>query len=274
VFLETLLRIRKGNTPLLPYDSFEHSKEMLVSTIDMAAAIDLVASRMRSVDRQKIKVDVESSLKELRAGKAWINLDKALRMVVDFWKALVYDTSTSRLEALFASADSDQNGELDFQEFIDIVDKVNSQGFSAMSGRSTLRMYSQMSLHEKVDANVFCNVGMGFGLAKIRVGSAKDSGASGKTSQERGAVFRLLKQHWQAVEKKVLHVVHSLRNTAQGNALHELALNLRLLLHEEEDPELAVLCFRCLVGDMPPSVQALIRQEQERAPAIPTKKKK
>ena len=87
-------------------------------------------------------------------------------------------------------------------------------------------------------------------------------------------MFRLLKQHWQAVEKKVLHVVHSLRNTAQGNALHELALNLRLLLHEEEDPELAVLCFRCLVGDMPPSVQALIRQEQERAPAIPTKKKK
>ena len=126
---------------------------MLVSTVDMGAAIDLVASRMRSVDRQKIKVDIETALKVLRAGKAWINLDKALRMVVDFWKALVYDTSTSRLEALFASADSDQNGELDFQEFIDIVDKVNSQGFSAMSGRSTLRMYSQMSLHERVDAS-------------------------------------------------------------------------------------------------------------------------
>ena len=59
--------------------------------------------------------DVETSLQVLRAGKAWINLDKALKMVIDFWKGLVYDTSTSRLEALFASADTDQNGELDFQ---------------------------------------------------------------------------------------------------------------------------------------------------------------
>jgi uncharacterized protein YfiM (DUF2279 family) len=59
--------------------------------------------------------DVETSLQVLRAGKAWINLDKALKMIIDFWKGLVYDTSTSRLEALFASADTDQNGELDFQ---------------------------------------------------------------------------------------------------------------------------------------------------------------
>ena len=125
---------------------------MLVSTVDMASAIDVVAAKMRSVDRQKIKVDVETSLKVLRAGKAWINLDRALKMIIEFWKGLFYDTSTSRLEALFASADSDQNRELDYQEFIDIVDKVNSQGFSTLSGRNTLRMYSQMSLHDKVDA--------------------------------------------------------------------------------------------------------------------------
>ena len=123
--------------------------------------------------------------------------------------------------------------QLDFQEFIDTVDKVNSQGFSAMSGLSALRMYLQMSLHERVYATVFCNVGMGFGLAKIRVGSAKDSGAMGKMLQERGAVFKLLKQHWQVAESKVLQVVHLLRNTAQGNAMHELALTRRLLLHEE-----------------------------------------
>ena len=37
-----------GNTPLLPYDTYESSKEMLVSTVDMGSAIDVVAAKMRS----------------------------------------------------------------------------------------------------------------------------------------------------------------------------------------------------------------------------------
>ena len=63
VYLEALLRIRKGHTPLLPYETAESGKEILVPTVDMLSAVESVCSKMKAVDRQKIKVDLEASLK-------------------------------------------------------------------------------------------------------------------------------------------------------------------------------------------------------------------
>jgi len=263
VFLETLLRVRKGHTPLLPYETSESGKELLVPSIDLASTIEVVCAKIRSVDRQKIKIELETALKVLHNGKMWLNLDSALQRLVEYWKTLVYDSIDARLESLFVSADNDQSGELDYHEFTDMVEKVATTGNSSLSSRSVLRMYSQMSLHEKVDAAVFCKVARSFELAKIRVGRGTRLTKESKPAQEKAAVFKLLKGHWQHLEGKVLPVVFSLKQSPQGNVMEELVSLLRSLLREEEDAEQAVHCFRSIVADMPPAIRSEIQQTKD-----------
>ena len=100
----------------------------------------------------------------------WIPLDKGLQELVDYWKYMVYDNMDSRLESIFVAADDDNSGDLDYPEFTDLIERISRTEHSTLTSRSTLRMYSQMSLHEKVDAAVFAKVSRSFELAKINVG--------------------------------------------------------------------------------------------------------
>jgi hypothetical protein len=175
----------------------------------------------------------------------WIPLDKGLQELVDYWKYMVYDNMDSRLESIFVAADDDNSGDLDYPEFTDLIERISRTEHSTLTSRSTLRMYSQMSLHEKVDAAVFAKVSRSFELAKINVGKPGRPRRDSKTAQERATVFKLLKGHWQHLEGKVLPLVYSLKHTSRGHVMEEVVNLLRSLLREEEDAENAVHCFRC-----------------------------
>ena len=59
LFLETLVRVRKGQTPLLPFETVDFGKSILLPTIDVMASIDVVCSKMNAVDRGKMKVEIQ-----------------------------------------------------------------------------------------------------------------------------------------------------------------------------------------------------------------------
>lgn len=263
VYLEALLRIRKGHTPLLPYETAESGKELLVPAVDMLSAIESVCAKWKAVERQAVKVELEASLKVLHQGKLWIPLDKGLQHLIGYWKHQVYDNMDARLESIFVSADDDNSGDLDYPEFIELIEKIGRTEHSTLNPRSMLRMYSQMSLHEKVDAAVFAKVSRSFELAKISVGKGGRPRRDTKAAEERATVFKLLKSHWQHLEGKVLPLVCSLKRSTRGNVMEEIVNLLRTLLREEEDAENAVHCFRCVVADMPPAVRAEFKEVKD-----------
>ena len=59
LFLETLVRVRTGQTPLLPFETVDFGKSILLPTIDVMTSIDVVCSKMNAVDRGKMKVEIQ-----------------------------------------------------------------------------------------------------------------------------------------------------------------------------------------------------------------------
>ena len=267
VYLETLVRVRKGLTPLLPEQGTESSsKELLVPMAEMKAVLETVCSHMKSIDRQTIKVEIETELKVQRPGGprgGLVNLDKALKMVVDYWKTLCYDSSSARLQSLFVSADTDQSGELDYTEFADMIDKIRNAGFAHISPRSVLRIYSQMSLGSRVDASIFCDVAYRYDLGKVPVGTSLPGGKASTEMEQRETIFKLLKGHWEHLEPKVLPVVSALKNSSHGLVMQELILLMRAFMDEQQYPAHAMHAFRIIVAELPPAVRSEIQQSKD-----------
>jgi hypothetical protein len=199
----------------------------------------------------------------MRGGIELLNLDMGLSMVLDFWKTHCYDSSGARLQSLFVSADADHSGDLDFSEYQNIIAKLKSGGLSAdLAPRQMLRLYAQMSVgRERVDASVFVSVAQMFGLGKIPVGGrgvvVRGSGVQKKQLTERAVVFKLLETRWLELERRLGPLMNALRQTSQGHVIEELVQLLRSLVHEQEQPEHAVHCYHCIVGELPPAVGAL-----------------
>ena len=267
VYLETLVRVRKGLTPLLPEQGTESSsKAMLVPMAEMKAVLETVCSHMKNIDRQTIKVEIETELKVQRPGGprgGLVNLDKALQMVVDYWKTLCYDSSSARLQSLFVSADTDQSGELDYTEFADMIDKIRNAGFAHISPRSVLRIYSQMSLGSRVDASIFCDVAYRYDLGKVPVGTSPPGGKASNEMEQAEIIFKLLKGHWEHLEPKVLPVVSALKNSSHGLMMQELILLMRAFLDEQRFPAHAMHAFRIIVAELPPAVRSEIQQSKD-----------
>ena len=267
VYLETLVRVRKGLTPLLPEQGTESSsKAMLVPMAEMKAVLETVCSHMKNIDRQTIKVEIETELKVQRPGGprgGLVNLDKALQMVVDYWKTLCYDSSSARLQSLFVSADTDQSGELDYTEFADMIDKIRNAGFAHISPRSVLRIYSQMSLGSRVDASIFCDVAYRYDLGKVPVGTSPPGGKASNEMEQAEIIFKLLKGHWEHLEPKVLAVVSALKNSSHGLMMQELILLMRAFLDEQRFPAHAMHAFRIIVAELPPAVRSEIQQSKD-----------
>ena len=254
-------------TPPLPEQGTESSsKELLVPMAEMKAVLETVCSHMKNIDRQTIKVEIETELKVQRPGGprgGLVNLDKALKMVVDYWKTLCYDSSSARLQSLFVSADTDQSGELDYTEFADMIDKIRNAGFAHISPRSVLRIYSQMSLGSRVDASIFCDVAYRYDLGKVPVGTSPPGGKASTEMEQRETIFKLLKGHWEHLEPKVLPVVSALKNSSHGLVMQELILLMRAFMDEQQYPAHAMHAFRIIVAELPPAVRSEIQQSKD-----------
>jgi len=249
LYLEAAVQMRKGQLPLLPSNSAEGTAEVFVSIPEMAAAIDEVCGNMRAVERQKMRTKIEQQVKELHSGKMLINLDKALELLIDLWKSTVYDQIDARLQSLFVSADNNNDGELDYVEFLHMIDKMSAEGKRLPSSRQMLRMYSQMSVCSSVDAGVFCKVARQHELGRIQVGKVSRSLKGGKQLEEQEKVFALLEQQWTGMEGSVLQVAGTLSRSPEAQELEELVALFRILLNDRSDPAQAFHCYRLLVQE-------------------------
>ncbi len=165
------------------------------------------------------------------------------------------------------------------------VNKLRVDGHDAVPPRQVLRMYSQMSLASRVDAQVFARVARMFQLGKIKVpcwsaatscllpwplrsdasvcthrdsrpqvghpspGYRPESGVPPEGEVEQ--VWKMLMLQWRVLEAKTAHVIAAMSGTVKGSKVEEEAELLRELIRARDEPEKAIHAYRMLVTDLP-----------------------
>ena len=172
LYLRLLLYSRRGEYPLLP----PVLQKMIVPTSLVTSAMEQVLRNMKSHERLALMHQFEDEVSQKRDA---VDLDLALMWICDQWRIAVLDRTEERLAALFAAADADGNGELDFEEFRELVRRMAKEKTRAVSARQMLRMYSHMALAPRVDSAAFVSHARVYGLGAFVLGVDDDPCAAG-----------------------------------------------------------------------------------------------
>mmetsp|Transcript_34329 Transcript_34329/g.107623 ORF Transcript_34329/g.107623 Transcript_34329/m.107623 type:complete len:818 (-) Transcript_34329:283-2736(-) len=219
VYLASLIRIQNGQAPLLPdADSISVDSEKALKVIQF------VFAQAPFIVKSKIIIECEK-----RAVGRQIDLDSLLLFIVEKFKEEQGRTE-ERLKALYVAADSNADGDLDFNEFANMCKHTSGE----RSHREMLRMFAEMTLNRVVDANTFVRVARKYKLSSFGIGSL-----SKKVEKSIHEVFDLLVAEWKKVEDMILEYLVLLEGSAVGTRLEEDVAQLKRLLNERTDAEKA-----------------------------------
>eukprot|EP00961_Rhodomonas_salina_P061096 820389-Rhodomonas_salina.1 len=111
-----------------------------------------------------------------------VDLDNALRWVTVRWMDMVHDKTDERLRSLFVSADSDGDGNLDFDEYFGMLRKLRADQRELPPLPQLIRMYGKMMLGVRVDASIFVRIAREEELCPFTAGPLADNIGVDKTA--------------------------------------------------------------------------------------------
>jgi len=229
MFLIGLVKVQNGQIPLLPdFDTLHVESGRAIKVVEY------VFAQAPYVVKTKILLECEK-----RAVGRQIDLDSFLFFLVDMWRE-EQARSEERLRALFVASDADGNGNLDFQEFHDMVKHINS----TKTHRELLRMYGEMTLNRMVDSNTFVRVCRKFKFFTLELGPSikrQDNSAA--------EVFELLTTEWAKIEDVIHELLVVLEGSAMGKRLEQDVFTLKKMLADKMEPEQAWVCYRKVVAE-------------------------
>lgn len=217
VFLATLLRIRKGQYPLLP----PTAEKVSVSSAEFVDSVDYVLAQLKSHERMSLK---NHFYKDVSLGRAQVDLDNALRWVTVRWMDMVHDKTDERLRSLFVSADSDGDGNLDFDEYFGMLRKLRADQRELPPLPQLIRMYGKMMLGVRVDASIFVRIAREEELCPFTAGPLADNIGVDKTA------FVSLIDEWKRIEPATVQMMRRLEGKPEGMRLACDVAVLRALL--------------------------------------------
>ena len=235
IYLVSLVRIQSGQIPILP-----DNDSVMCEAARALRVIEYVFGQAPFVIRSKILQEAEKRVQ----GKN-LEVDSLLLFIVEQWR----DESSraeERLRALFVASDSDGDGNLDYDEFTEMIQHVNTN----KGQRECLRMYAEMTLNRVVDCNTFVRSARKFRFFTFEVGPAVRK--SDKFAQE---MFEVIQQEWKKVEDLVLELTVVLEGTRVGGRLLQRVHMLKKLFKEGIESELAWLCYRSIVSEFTSAIR-------------------
>eukprot|EP00283_Hemiselmis_rufescens_P002109 CAMPEP_0173469810 /NCGR_PEP_ID=MMETSP1357-20121228/77554_1 /TAXON_ID=77926 /ORGANISM="Hemiselmis rufescens, Strain PCC563" /LENGTH=413 /DNA_ID=CAMNT_0014438063 /DNA_START=87 /DNA_END=1328 /DNA_ORIENTATION=- len=230
IFLVSLVKCQNGAIPLLP-----DSDIVLADAARALRVIEYVFGQAPFVIRSKVLLEAEKRA----AGKS-IDLDSLLLFIVEQWREEA-GRAEERLRALFVASDADGDGNLDYNEFIEMIHHVST----SKGHRECLRMYAEMTLNRVVDCNTFVRVARKFRFFTFEVGPAVK-----KQDKDALASFDLLQGEWKKIEEMVFELMVVLEGSRIAKRLEQHVTILKKLFNEKTDPEQAWLTYRSALAEM------------------------
>lgn len=96
--------------------------------------------------------------RDVSTGKADVDLDHALNWLLDRYMENVFHTVDQRLSSLFVAHDKDGDGNLDFEEYFGMIQKLRNDQKDSLTLRQLVRLYGAMIMSPMVDAPIFVRI--------------------------------------------------------------------------------------------------------------------
>jgi hypothetical protein len=161
--------------------------------------------------------------------------------------------------SLFVGADSNADGNLDFEEFITMI-KVIKVG---RPRRESLKMFAELTLNRSLDPTAFVKACRKYNMLSLELGPTLAK-KKDKTSLE---VFNVLNAEWTKIEDIVHELLVVLEGSRVGEKMDEAVDLLKKLLNDKLEAEQAWLVYRKVVAEFTSAVKN--RTPPEPPPVIP-----
>ena len=143
VYLLSLVKLQGGAVPLLPPVDGVH-----VASAKATQTVDYIFAQAPYVVRSKILLEVERKVQGKNA-----DLDSLLAYIVEQYMDEA-GKGEERLKAIFVAADTDNDGQLEYAEYIKMMNHLGL----VQNYRKLMRMYTEMTLNRTVTSAVFVHV--------------------------------------------------------------------------------------------------------------------
>ena len=229
VYLTALTMCNYDLQPILPHDNSHVDFNRLV------ASVEHVFARVAYVRKQKVVQEAKKRFKVRH-----IDIDDFLDFVISEFTQ-ENQRSEERLRALFVASDSDGDGNLDYDEFLSMIQHTQTD----KSHSALVRMYSEMTLNKHVDCNTFVRV-----ARKHRFGAFEIGPLLKKIEKPEKDLFEVLVEQWNKLQPLIHELMIILEGTATIAKLTDHISNLHELIKVRKEPEMVFHLYHNLVSEL------------------------
>jgi hypothetical protein len=229
VYLTTLTMVNYDLQPILPHDSTHVDFNRLV------ASVDHIFGRVAYVRKQKVLQEAKKRFKVRH-----IDVDDFLDFVLSEFTQ-ENQRSEERLRALFVASDSDGDGNLDYDEFLSMIQHTQTD----KSHSALVRMYSEMTLNKHVDCNTFVRV-----ARKHRFGAFEIGPVLKKIEKPDKDLFDVLTDQWNKLQPLIHELLIILEGTATMAKLSDHIASVHEQIKIRKEPEMVYHLYHNLVSEL------------------------
>lgn len=229
VYLTTLTMVNYDLQPILPNDSTHVDFNRLVLSVEH------IFGRVAYVRKQKVLQEAKKRFKVRH-----IDVDDFLDFVLSEFTQET-QRSEERLRALFVASDSDGDGNLDYDEFLSMIQHTQTD----KSHSALVRMYSEMTLNKHVDCNTFVRV-----ARKHRFGSFEIGPLLKKIEKPEKDLFDVLIDQWNKLQPLIHELLIILEGTATMAKLTDHISTVHEHIKIRKEPEMVFHLYHNLVSEM------------------------
>jgi Ca2+-binding EF-hand superfamily protein len=229
VYLTTLTLVNYDSQPILPHDSTHVDFNRLV------ASVEHIFGRVAYVRKQKVVQEAKKRFKVRH-----IDIDDFLDFVISEFTQ-ENQRSEERLRALFVASDSDGDGNLDYDEFLSMIQHTQTD----KSHSALVRMYSEMTLNKHVDCNTFVRV-----ARKHRFGAFEIGPLLKKIEKPDKNLFDVLTEQWNKLQPLIHELLIILEGTATMSKLTDHIASIHEQIKIRKEPEMVFHLYHNLVSEM------------------------
>lgn len=229
VYLTTLTLVNYDSQPILPHDSVHVDFNRLV------ASIEHIFGRVAYVRKQKVVQEAKKRFKVRH-----IDIDDFLEFVLSEFTQ-ENQRSEERLRALFVASDSDGDGNLDYDEFLSMIQHTQTD----KSHSALVRMYSEMTLNKHVDCNTFVRV-----ARKHRFGAFEIGPILKKMEKPDKDLFDVLTDQWNKLQPLIHELMIILEGTATMAKLSDHIASVHEHIKTRREPEMVYHLYHHLVSEL------------------------